>query len=39
LDELEKQMKVIQHKLWYYKTALEAGTEDIHKQNNIKCNE
>ncbi len=38
LDELEKQMKVIQHKLWYYKTALEAGTEDIHKQNNIKCN-
>ena len=39
LDELEKQMKVIQHKLWYYKTAIEAGTEDIHKQNNIKCNE
>ena len=36
LDELEKQMKVIQHKLWYYKTAIEAGTEDIHKQNNIK---
>ncbi len=39
LDELEKQMKVIQHKLWYYKTAIEAGTEDIHKQNNAKCNE
>lgn len=39
LDELEKQMKVIQHKLWYYKTAIEAGTEAIHKQNNIKCNE
>ncbi len=39
LDELEKQMQVIRHKLWYYKTAIEAGSENIHKQNNIKCNE
>lgn len=39
LAELEKQMQVIQHKLWYYQTAIEAGTEDIHKQNNTKCNE
>lgn len=31
MEELKKTMEVIAHKCWYYKTALEAGTEDIHK--------
>ena len=31
MEELKKTMEVIEHKCWYYKTALEAGTEDIHK--------
>lgn len=35
MSTLQKQMKVIHHKIWYYQTALEAGTEDIHK--NISC--
>ncbi|MGN1183044.1 MAG: MerR family transcriptional regulator [Faecalibacillus sp.] len=39
MDDLHKQMDVINHKLWYYKTAIEAGTESIHKENNTKCNE
>lgn len=39
IDELQKQMDIINHKLWYYQTAIEAGTEAIHKENNIKCNE
>lgn len=32
MHQLEKQLETIDHKLWYYKTAIEAGTEDIHKQ-------
>jgi DNA-binding transcriptional MerR regulator len=39
IDELQKQMNTIEHKLWYYKTAIEAGTEAIHKKNHIKCDE
>lgn len=35
MEELKKTMELIQHKCWYYKTALDAGTEDIHKNNNI----
>lgn len=32
MQDLQKQMELINHKLWYYKTALEAGTEDIHRK-------
>ena len=31
MEELKNTMDVIEHKCWYYKTALDAGTEDIHK--------
>lgn len=31
MEELKNTMEVIEHKCWYYKTALDAGTEDIHK--------
>lgn len=31
MDNLQKQLDLIEHKLWYYKTALDAGTEDIHQ--------
>ncbi|MNP66496.1 HTH-type transcriptional regulator AdhR [compost metagenome] len=31
MEELKKTMEVIEHKCHYYKTALESGTEDIHK--------
>lgn len=27
---LQKHMKKIEHKIWYYKTAVDAGTETIH---------
>ena len=37
MTTLQKQMKVIHHKIWYYQTALEAGKEDIHKNKNISC--
>lgn len=33
--ELKKTMEVIEHKCLYYKTALDAGTEDIHKKVKI----
>ncbi len=36
MEELKKTMEVIEHKCLYYKTALEAGTEDIHKQDKIE---
>lgn len=35
MEELKKTMEVIEHKCLYYKTALVAGTEDIHKNNKI----
>ena len=35
IEELKKTMEVIEHKCSYYKTALEAGTEDIHKNDKI----
>ena len=36
MEELKKTMEVIDHKCLYYKTALDAGTEDIHKNNKIE---
>lgn len=36
MEELKKTMEVIEHKCLYYKTALEAGTEEIHKQDKIE---
>jgi len=36
MEELKKTMEVIEHKCLYYKTALEAGTEDIHKNKKIE---
>jgi DNA-binding transcriptional MerR regulator len=36
MEELKKTMELIEHKCSYYKTALDAGTEDIHKNDNIK---
>lgn len=38
MSALQKQMDIINHKLWYYQTALEAGTEDIHKKKHILYN-
>lgn len=32
-EELNKVMETIEHKIWYYETAIEAGTEEIHKEN------
>lgn len=33
MDELNKVMETVNHKIWYYETAIEAGTEAIHNQN------
>ncbi|MHA6533486.1 MerR family transcriptional regulator [Paenibacillus sp. BAC0078] len=33
MEELKKTMAVIEHKCLYYKTALDCGTEDVHKSN------
>lgn len=35
MEELKKTMEVIEHKCFYYKTALDGGTEDIHKKDKI----
>ncbi|SDM99397.1 DNA-binding transcriptional regulator, MerR family [Fictibacillus solisalsi] len=35
MAELKKTMEVIQHKCSYYKTAMDAGTEDIHKNEKL----
>ncbi|MEH7479562.1 MerR family transcriptional regulator [Neobacillus drentensis] len=35
MEELKKTMEVIEHKCLYYKTALYAGTKDIHKNTKI----
>lgn len=32
---LENHMETIDYKLWYYETAVEAGTEDIHKKDDM----
>lgn len=31
MEELNKVMETINHKIWYYETAIDAGTEAIHK--------
>ncbi|EKN64825.1 MerR family transcriptional regulator [Schinkia azotoformans] len=36
MEELKKTMELIEHKCRYYKSALDAGTEAIHKNNKIK---
>ncbi|MEK9198288.1 MerR family transcriptional regulator [Ureibacillus sp. 179-F W5.1 NHS] len=36
MEELKKTLELIDHKCNYYKTALEAGTEDVHKSNKIE---
>ncbi|MDN4525748.1 MerR family transcriptional regulator [Fictibacillus fluitans] len=35
MEELKKTMEIIQHKCSYYKTAMDAGTEDIHKEEKL----
>ncbi|MFK0521769.1 MerR family transcriptional regulator [Paenibacillus illinoisensis] len=35
MEELRKTMEVIEHKCDYYKAAIAAGTEDIHKKNKM----
>lgn len=45
IEELEKAMEMIEHKCWYYETAIDAGTEEIHfpikfsEKNEIRLNE
>ena len=36
MEDLKKTMELIDHKCLYYKTALEAGTEEIHKKDKIE---
>ena len=36
---LEKHMKKIDHKIWYYETSLTAGTESIHSDQKCKLRE
>lgn len=33
IAELQKSLDLIEYKCWYYKTAIEAGTEKVHKTN------
>jgi prefoldin subunit 5 len=33
MEELNKVLETINHKIWYCETAIEAGTEAVHKQN------
>ncbi|WP_130858796.1 MerR family transcriptional regulator [Gracilibacillus phocaeensis] len=35
MKELKETLDLINHKCDYYKTAVEAGTEDVHKDNKI----
>jgi DNA-binding transcriptional MerR regulator len=35
IEELKKTMEVIEYKCSYYKSALDAGTEDIHKIDKV----
>lgn len=36
ISKLQDSLDIINYKCWYYKTALEAGTEEIHKNINTK---
>jgi DNA-binding transcriptional MerR regulator len=33
IEVLNKVMETINHKIWYYETAIEAGTEAVHKRS------
>jgi len=35
MEDLQKTLDVIDYKCWYYETAYKAGTEDIHKHENV----
>ena len=35
MEELNKIMSVIEHKISYYEKAIQAGTEEVHKENNM----
>ena len=37
IEELNKIMSVIEHKISYYEKAIEAGTEDVVKKNKVGC--
>lgn len=39
MAELEEYMKKIDYKIWYYKTAIEFGSTEIHSQNNCVWSE
>lgn len=42
MAELQQTLDLINHKCWYYKTAIKAGTEKIHFKNNdvkLPCEE
>lgn len=42
ITELQETLKFVDHKCWYYKTALEAGTEQIHfkgREDTVPCKE
>ena len=39
MDELSRIMETINHKIWYYETAIEAGTEEVHKNQKCKSKE
>jgi DNA-binding transcriptional MerR regulator len=36
MEELKRTMEVIDYKCWYYRTALEAGTEEVHKIKDME---
>lgn len=36
ISKLQDSLDIINYKCWYYKTALDAGTEEIHKDINTK---
>ncbi|MDF3001149.1 MAG: transcriptional regulator [Bacillota bacterium] len=36
MNELKKTLEIIDYKCWYYKTALEAGTENVHKTKDAE---
>lgn len=39
IEELNKVMETINHKIWYYETAIDAGTEAVHKAPKCKSKE
>lgn len=39
IEELNKVMETINHKIWYYETAIDAGSEAVHKAPKCKSKE